>query len=164
MNIFITSPCPIQSAAFLDSKRTIKMILESAQMLSTTLRLFGKSAPYRPTHINHPCTLWVRKSRQNYMWLVLHFKALCEKYTSFSGKTHKCQQFLDHFLKNAELLPYIGLTEFANCAKNKVKGVDFTNLPVHEAYRKYLSKRFLMDKRPAFNYWKIDIKLSKIKF
>jgi hypothetical protein len=153
MNIFATSSCPIQSAAFLDSKRTIKMILESAQMLCTTLHLLGMKPPYKPTHINHPCTVWVRQSRQNYMWLVRHFEALCSKYKKFSGKTHKCEQFLSYFIENADLLPDTGLTAFANCAKNLEKGLDFSNLPVHIAYEKYLIARFESDIRLTFNHW-----------
>lgn len=37
MNIFVTSPCPIESAQYLDNSRVNKMILESCQMLFTAL-------------------------------------------------------------------------------------------------------------------------------
>lgn len=51
MNIFATDPCPIKSAQFLDDKRVIKMILESAQMLCTALHQLGydKEIPYKQT-------------------------------------------------------------------------------------------------------------------
>ena len=39
MNIFATSPCPVESARFLDDKRVNKMILESAQMMATHYRI-----------------------------------------------------------------------------------------------------------------------------
>lgn len=37
MNIFATSNCPKECAAFLDDKRVVKMCLETSQMLSTAL-------------------------------------------------------------------------------------------------------------------------------
>jgi malate/lactate dehydrogenase len=37
MNIFATSPCPIQSAKALDDKRIVKMCSESLQLLVTAL-------------------------------------------------------------------------------------------------------------------------------
>jgi hypothetical protein len=57
MNIFVTSICPIESVQALDNKRLIKMILESAQILSTAIWLNSKqshSELYRATHIKHP--------------------------------------------------------------------------------------------------------------
>ena len=63
MNIFILDRDPLKSAQYHCDKH-MKMILESAQMLSTVL-----GGPYKPTHANHPCTLWVAKSRQNAMYL-----------------------------------------------------------------------------------------------
>jgi hypothetical protein len=41
MNIFALSECPEQSALWLDDIRKNKMILESAQMLSTAIRSGG---------------------------------------------------------------------------------------------------------------------------
>lgn len=152
MNIFATSNCPVLSAKFLDSKRVIKMILESAQMLSTALHLAGVAAPYRKTHENHPCTIWVRRSRSNYMWLVRHFQALCNRYNLATGKTHSCYQHLQFFINSAIHLVDGELTEFANCARNKSLGVDFSHLPVNEAYVQYLIARFNTDKRVSVNY------------
>ena len=51
MNIFALSRCPMQSAWWLDDIRKNKMILESAQMLSTAVRLLsGKPIEVRVKH------------------------------------------------------------------------------------------------------------------
>lgn len=52
MNIFISSPSPTKSAKFLDNSRLIKMILETAQLLSTSLRFYGFEGDIRPAFCN----------------------------------------------------------------------------------------------------------------
>lgn len=64
MNIFILDNNPALAAQAHADIHVNKMILESAQMLCT---VYG--GPYRPTHKNHPCTLWVAKSEANAAWL-----------------------------------------------------------------------------------------------
>lgn len=151
MNIFATSQCPTQSAKFLDDKRCIKMCLESAQLLSTALRVHGyKGADvYRIAHLNHPSSKWTRATRGNYQWLLAHFKALCVEYTRRTGKTHASSKLLSVFEANANLIPDGERLPFSNNARNLEKGVDYTIEPdVHLAYRKYLSDRWVSDKRP----------------
>ena len=67
MNIFATNSDPALAAKFLDDKRVVKMCLESAQLLCTAVIECGGEAPYKSIHKNHPCSIWVRKSRSNYM-------------------------------------------------------------------------------------------------
>lgn len=113
MNIFYLSHSPVESAQWMVDRHVVKMILESAQLLSTAHRYLdgvefvGKSKTgrkktswvlkderetvlYEATHINHPSAVWVRKSVENYLWLVEHFHALGKEYTYRYGKTHKC--------------------------------------------------------------------------
>jgi len=65
MNIFILDKNPLRAARYHCDKHVSKMILESAQMLSTIL-----DGPYRPTHANHPCTRWIAESQANAEWVV----------------------------------------------------------------------------------------------
>ena len=118
MNIFYIDKDPVQAAQWMVDKHVVKMILESAQLLSTAHRVLdgelvdgikvnletGKSRKtkayvlhdnrdsvlYSATHVNHPSAVWCRKSVENYTWLVEHFFALCEEYTHRYGKKHKC--------------------------------------------------------------------------
>jgi len=112
MNIFYLDESPYISANMCVDKHVVKMILESAQLLSTTHRILdgrevaGKSKTgrnvkrwvldddrenilYSATHINHPCSIWLRQSIPNYMWLVKHMDGLIEEYKYRYGKTHK---------------------------------------------------------------------------
>ena len=67
MNIFVISQNPDECAQALDDLRLNKMILETAQLLSTAIRFHGYTGnlAYKATHINHPCSIWARTSRGN---------------------------------------------------------------------------------------------------
>lgn len=92
MNIFVTSLCPIESARNLDDRRVVKMLLESAQLLSTSLG----GNPYKITHRRHPCTLWVSDHTSHAVWLYRHFIALSEEYTYRFSKTHRSYDACKH--------------------------------------------------------------------
>ena len=148
MNIFVTDKCPIQSAKNLDDKRVVKMVLESAQMLCTAINFHGGKAPYLPTHINHPCTVWARTNRANFFWLHRHFVALCDEYTSRYNKTHKCAQYIGELESLSSYIPDGELTPFANCAANQSVGISYKHMDdVVSAYKLYLDDRWSLDKR-----------------
>lgn len=148
MNIFITDSCPVKSAQYLDNKRKVKMALESTQMLATALNVHGITTGYKTAHLNHPCSIWARQSKQNWMWLWEHAVALCSEYKRIYNKEHACVKMLHRMIGNEKILPDIGLTSFVNCARSKEKGIDFTDQrDVHLAYQLYLSSRWETDKR-----------------
>jgi len=99
MNIFILDKDPILAAQMQCDKHVVKMILESAQLLSTAHHVLdGNSARegiYKPTHVNHPCSIWVRESVHNYEWLWKHLSALCNEYFYRYGKQHKTSSLLN---------------------------------------------------------------------
>jgi hypothetical protein len=145
MNIFVSSFDPSESAKALDDKRLIKMILETAQILSTNINLAGlRLGPYKSTHINHLCTKWARESHENYLWLCAHFVHLCSEYTSRFNKNHKCEQYTQYFYDcSTDLLPYSQskLTTFPNCTSFK------DTKETTKAYRLYLNQKWVNDKR-----------------
>ena len=124
------------------------MALESTQMLATALNSQGIQTPYKTAHLNHPCSIWARQSKQNWLWLYQHGMALCDEYKRIYGKTHACVKVL-HGMKGLEdCLPDVGLTPFANCAKSKDKGLDYSMVnDIHLAYRLYLKARWDLDIR-----------------
>ena len=73
MNIFILSlsGCPIESARMHCDQHLHKMILESAQLLSTALLHFGTFPEgfYKPAYQKHPCTKWAARKPANSLWL-----------------------------------------------------------------------------------------------
>jgi len=150
VNIFVTDICPIKSAKFLDDKRCQKMVLESAQLLSTALRVNGYKCDdvYKIAHLNHPSSRWCRATQGNYKWLLEHFRALCNEYNRRTGKIHASSKLLPIFEANVAFIPEGEQLPFSNNARNLTKGVDFTHeSDVTLAYKLYLSERWESDKR-----------------
>lgn len=74
MNIFVLSLDPFEAASMQCDKHVVKMVLETAQILSTVKTLLNEEgAPYKPTHVNHPCVTWA-KITENRRWLTWHLK------------------------------------------------------------------------------------------
>lgn len=135
MNIFVLDTDPVKAAQLQCNAHVVKMIVESAQMLSTVHRMLdgeptrapsksGKNKVkawllgdyrneklYKAVHMNHPCTVWTRESKENYEWHYAHFVALCDEYTYRYGKTHKTDAELRDILREApNHIPSKGLT------------------------------------------------------
>lgn len=114
MNIFVVDEDPQQAARDLCDKHVVKMPLESAQMLCTVLVELGVAGvPYRPSHLNHPCTRWAAATRSNFDWLVTHGRALCNEYTRRYGKDHKSGLVIEWCAQHRDELPDGPLTPHA---------------------------------------------------
>ena len=98
MNIFYLDRDPSEAARLQCDRHVVKMILETAQLLSTAhAELDGESPAYKPTHKNHPSAVWVRSSDHAYTWTWRHLKALGSEYEDRYGKVHKTIR--EHLLK-----------------------------------------------------------------
>jgi hypothetical protein len=97
MNIFRLDDDPIIAATMSIDRHSIKMCLETTQILHTSLRQHGFEASwmYKSFNPKHPSCLWASESRDNFKWLVAHGKALCAEYTKRYGKHHKCYPLID---------------------------------------------------------------------
>ena len=86
MNIFAVHEDPRLAALELPDKLIPKMIVESAQMLSTAHRVLDGNEKadakglYKKAYENHPSTIWVRQDAMNYWWLWMHALTLCAEY------------------------------------------------------------------------------------
>lgn len=130
MNIFVSDPSPVISARNLDDVRLNKMILESAQLLSTAMHVRGaKITPYKPTHINHPCSVWTRATKGNYQWLYQHFVALLSEFYRRRGKLHACHAFTHRLRLGVDHMPNGDLQTFQNSSYYK------SMTDVYSAYR-----------------------------
>jgi len=125
MNIFILDRDPVLAAQYQCDKHVVKMVLETAQIMST---LTG--GPYKPTHSNHPCVLWAKENLANYMWLSLHGEALCAEYTRRYGKQHKCQDVIARL--GWHIAEYPRSIVFVQCMPEQYRQEDSV-----EAYRAY---------------------------
>ena len=105
MNIFYLHPDPTKAASYHYNRHVVKMPLEAAQMLCTAHHVIGEEkeydtsyVPYKKAHVNHPTTIWVRSSLDNYNWTYKYMMALGEEYTNRYGKNHltieKCKDVL----------------------------------------------------------------------
>lgn len=92
MNIFILDDDPGLAAQYHCDKHVVKMILETVQILMTTLHHYEfEHIPYKPTHVNHPCVVWARQSFANFHWLNELGAALVEewRYRWNHARNHK---------------------------------------------------------------------------
>lgn len=143
MNIFIVSSDTDLCAQALDDLRLNKMIIETAQLLSTAMRERGYIGNdiYKSTHVNHPCSVWTRESSENYRWLLLYMSDLVEERQIRTGKNHKSYEIFNTLCGGTKLMPQGPLTPFANCSM-------FKNTNVLEAYKLTLITKWNNDKRP----------------
>ena len=113
MNIFYIHTDPKICAEWAVDSHCVKMILESAQLLSTAHRMLDgvqyidassgrkikrwrlsdarEPVLYSATHINHPSAVWARESNNNYNWLWCYLDEHCREYTHRYGKIHKVE-------------------------------------------------------------------------
>lgn len=160
MNLFVFHKSPARSAILLDDKRLNKLILESAQMLSTAIHFHkdGIEGIYKSSYIHHPVTKWVHKTRANYNWTLQYMKSLwVEKQYRFPRGSHKSALLIPIFEECNKYIPEGELTPFQNSAKNEKLGLDFTYMPVHKAYREYFLARLNMDKSPKWTNRNKDV-------
>ena len=71
MNIFVLDPNPIIAASLHCDQHLHKMILESAQIVSTAMiqREFHIPGLYKLAYPKHPCTKWAAASNHNILWI-----------------------------------------------------------------------------------------------
>ena len=184
MNIFYLDKDPIKAAQLSCDKHVVKMIVESAQMLSTAHRMIdGKEyidktkagrkikrwkhpnsnmekTLYKACHTGHPSTVWVMQSAYNYHWLYKHMMALNTEFKMRYGHIldHKTVQLLEGALmyppKNISLNTIATDPPPAMPDYCKVKGDSVAS------YRKYYifeKQRFATWKSPStVPAWYID--------
>lgn len=133
MNIFFLSLNPIENAYLLCDQHVVKLILEVCQMLWTAYHVLNSDIKdlqqivneshlslikvYRPTHINHPINVWVRKNLSNYIWTTTFFGALLQEYFRRYGKYHACYNsyfwFISHQPRFSSLTCYVNHPQLA---------------------------------------------------
>jgi hypothetical protein len=152
MNIFVTSPCPKESAIVLPDRHVNKMILETCQMLSIVAsdkwgHGYGTlpktdGTPYKTdkgAFRNHPCTKWAAETIDNAYWLIKWGMNLCDEYTLRYNKTHSCYNTL---LQAYYLFPkgkIDKVTSFARAMPDEYKLDD--SIDTFTAYKMYIASK-----------------------
>ena len=172
MNIFVLNYDTVTSARDHCDRHCVKMIVEYCQLLSTAhrihdgkkipvgkkmfyvlegeyLHIFGNKAEilnrecYMLTHANHPCAVWARATRDNYLWLVDLLDNLLAEYTSRYGRIHASSALMPFLRNPPKNIPLGKLTPFAQCMPDQYRQSD----PV-EAYR-----AFYLGEKMEFAAW-----------
>lgn len=157
MNIFVISADVHECAQALDDLRLNKMILETAQLLSGAAKLLftlsqdESSSLYKTTHINHPCAIWARANKHNFIWLVNYFSALEIEREHRTGKKHlsftKIYPSILKLVNSRYTLTEI--CDFHDCDPVfDFNCTDFKSSPVHMAYKLCLCNKWsIVDKQ-----------------
>lgn len=157
MNIFVTNYDPSVCAAEHCLVHRNKMLVEYAQLLSTSHHVNGTwtSDMYKPTHINHPSAKWVRESDANYAWLYRMWSDLGYLYLTYNFKPHKSFEKLRYVLaptvNDDTLFRGAVFTESMLAMPDKYRSKD-----VAKSYQRYLCAKF--------DEWKARDKPIKVKF
>jgi hypothetical protein len=119
------------------------MIVESVQMLSAAVDIYGGAPVYKPYWKKHPCTVWTAKTRANYEWHLSLLKEMNNEYFYRRGKNHS--SFLagyEKLLVQSNLIPDLDITPFVNCSARK--DID----DVIRAYQIGMQDKWKNDKKP----------------
>ena len=142
MNIFFLDKTPELSAEMLCDKHIPKMLLESAQMLSTAVRKYEKETDttplakpiYKSAYPNHPMTKWVGETKGNFEWALENAIYIHEEYRFRFNKNHKSYKVIKNII-NFELqahLPEGDMTTPPQCMPDEYKDNNYVT-----AYRNY---------------------------
>ena len=151
MNRFLINYSPELCARDLCDKHVVKMPLEEAQMLCTTVRLYApeyaeEAGLYRAVHQKHPCTIWAGQSRANYLYSLDMFREMCREYTHRYGKVHASWRLYDALVDAAQYVPDGNITPHPECFSEHTDLKSGRPWPI-QSYRKFYmtkQKRFKM--------------------
>ena len=156
MNIFYLDKDAHRCAEYHCDKHVVKMIVETAQLLSTAHHIYSSVVPdgiYKLAYAMHPCSIWTRTSTGNYEWLFSLFTELCNQYTVRYDKVHQTSNLIDALAVCPNLLPHQTMISSPQCMP-----VQYRNRSTVRAYRNY----YMGEKRdfakwsrvPVPNWWR----------
>ena len=175
MNIFYLDRDVKTCATYHNDKHVVKMILEYAQLLSTAHRMLDgdeyidassgrrikrwrlknesmENILYKASHINHPSAIWVRRSNNNYNWLMSLLQDLLQEYTYRYGKIHATDRLVYWLRKPPANIPVGYFTQPTPAMPAEYKVPDSI-----QSYRNYYigAKKTMArwKKRPIPEWW-----------
>ena len=157
MNLFILSLIQKEIAKYMMDKHVSKILLEAVQMLCSAKRVLDPEDEindriYKLAHKNHPVTIWCRKSRQNFIWVLELVEELHNEWRYRYGhpetkyhKSYLVSLILKENIPSEDKFDETGLTPFALAMPDKYKMDD----PV-ESYRNY----YMSEEKQKIASWK----------
>lgn len=146
MNIFVTDTRPIICAEQHCDVHLRKMIVETAQLLSTAHHeLDGKIVGYKPTHKNHPSAVWVRSDYKNYRWTFALLYFLTKEYLYRFGKHHKTADLCKVLVANPKNITGVRMNTRGKLSPEEfvlAMPEEYKQKSVETSYQSYLNDKF----------------------
>jgi hypothetical protein len=136
MNIFVLDTHPKIAAEYHCDKHVVKMVTESAQILSSAHSYYGSAVKnqYKDTHYNNPCIVWARSNDKNYLWLWCLFYWLSIEYEKRYKRVHKtANDLLRPLLSTPKGMPVASSTTPFYLAMPEI----YRSIDSVESYRRY---------------------------
>jgi hypothetical protein len=157
MNIFVLDEHSAYAADYHCDQHIHKMILESAQLLSTAFHYhYPKNSLcayiYKPAYVNHPCAKWTRHSIDN-MWWVSHLATSLESIRLDQGSEQHSSMLVIQRIQDY-IEPYVHCIpesfEFCGPAVLKLR----SNLTIPQKYQSYyrIKQRQWLDEGIRMSY------------
>jgi hypothetical protein len=155
VNLFVLDEDPRQAAMYHCDRRVAKMLIETAQQLSTALRCCGVDDDrlMKSTHVNSGTTKWVRECRGNWDWTYELYVGLVYEFRHRREKEHLSSRLMHVFPEHRLAIPSGPRDEFQKSCRNDTHNLDFTHVPNPVCgYRQYLAARWMLTDvaKPSF--------------
>jgi len=148
MNLFFLNQDPKKCAQEHCDRHVVKMLLEIVQMLFTAHILLDQTkVEYRKiSNHKHPMAIWIRESRENYLFAAELAIELAEEYTHRYSKIHSCDRHAKWLFQNIPV--NFGITIYQETTVFGKPFDNLTNIPLCmpddckldnaiDSYRKY---------------------------
>jgi len=93
--------------------RAQKLLTLPPSMLTAPKMKNAVDQGYRPVHLHHPCTKWIRASTANYEWAAQLAAQIGNEYEFRYCKKHSCSEHVRWLLNNKPSIPDLPLQTFA---------------------------------------------------
>jgi len=148
MNIFVLDTDPVIAARYHCDQHINKMILESAQILSSAARKWVAYAHlnqfYKPLQLSHPCVMWAMDDLNNCKWLTQLALSLADErlYRFPNLLPHNSTSIVVNFINYTVLGEYTPPQKFALAMPERIRCAQ--NLTDVEKYRRYYKAKQLL--------------------
>lgn len=164
MNIFVLDRDPVEAAKMHCDQHVTKMILESAQLLSTEARRLGITDErlYKPTHANHPCAVWLRDKPVHVDWLWRLTYSLAQQHEIRFGTSHKSLYVAVAAVReiyrklNYHLVSKDQVFELDHALAMPDEFKDSDPVDAYRAYYRYKHQQWTIDKGKGMKYTKVE--------
>ena len=155
MNRFIIETTPEKISQSLCDQHIVKMPLEETQMLCSAIwhhapDFAEKKNLYKPVHTKHPCTIWVRETRDNFLFAWNLARCMFAEYTIRYKRIHNSRKLLLPLIVGSRFIPNGKMTKHPQCFSkhDDLKTDEF--FPI-KAYRNFYIKDKLRFARYNFS-------------